>query len=105
MTPDLPNYQAPGIKPLESFAEYGNPSGHVFFAIGFYGYLCNLYIQTKKKAFIKKAKEALLRESVRDKLPLAYEEGEEEVAENFDMSISFVYQQSKTSSLIESNNK
>jgi membrane-associated phospholipid phosphatase len=42
---DLPNYSAPGIKPLETYAEYGNPSGHLFFTMAFYGYLYYLYIR------------------------------------------------------------
>lgn len=42
--PGLPNYVAPGIIPLETYAEYGNPSAHLFFAMGLYGYLYNMYI-------------------------------------------------------------
>jgi membrane-associated phospholipid phosphatase len=42
--PDLPNYVAPGIKPMEHYAEYGNPSGHAFLVTAFYGYLYYVFL-------------------------------------------------------------
>ena len=41
---DLPNYVAPGIKPMEHYAEYGNPSGHAFLVTAFYGYLYYVFL-------------------------------------------------------------
>jgi len=47
--PTLPNYVAPGIVPLESYAEYGNPSGHAFLVTSFYGYLYYVFLYKKAK--------------------------------------------------------
>ena len=39
----LPGYEAPGIRPFEKYSEYGNPSGHAFFSVAFYGYLFYIF--------------------------------------------------------------
>jgi len=42
--PSLPGYVAPGIIPMEHYAEYGNPSGHAFLVTAFYGYLYYVFL-------------------------------------------------------------
>jgi len=50
---DLPGYIPPGIQPFEKYAEYGNPSGHAFFSIAFYGYLFYVFIKNQQKKQLK----------------------------------------------------
>jgi len=45
----LPGYEAPGIRPFEKYAEYGNPSGHAFFSVAFYGYLFYIFTVDHRK--------------------------------------------------------
>jgi len=49
--PAFSNYVAPGIIPFESYAEYGNPSGHAFLVTAFYGYLYYVFLYKKAQDF------------------------------------------------------
>lgn len=51
----LPGHVPNGIRPMQRYAEFGNPSGHVFFVVSFFGYLFYLFVVNHhKKAFWSK---------------------------------------------------
>ncbi len=76
----LPGYEAPGIHPFEKYAEYGNPSGHAFFSVAFYGYLFYIFTVDHRK---KKEQE---RNPVLKERLLA-EEGDEEMVQDKNVNL------------------
>lgn len=87
--PSLPNYVAPGVIPLETYAEFGNPSGHLFFTMAFYGYIYYLYIKANPER--SSVNENLIRNTMSqaDQHNISWDEDPQ-----FDMRLSAVYRHS-----------